>query len=138
MLVWVSYLEALSIVCFKRSWQFCLPPTCHSWKRAWRSCCSWKIFTTKKNSASSTYFRITNIFRYSTDEWKRSWNFIKTSQYFLSYHVTKTTVYSLLKPGCVRETPWCKVYWCLWKWNAFKNFIFGISEYFFEENIKRK
>ena len=92
MLVWVSYLEALSIVCFKRSWQFCLPPTCHSWKRAWRSCCSWKIFTTKKISASSTYFRITNIFRYSTDEWKRSWNFIKTPKYFLPYRVTKTTV----------------------------------------------
>ena len=108
----------LQIKKFKRSWQFRLPPTCHLWKKAWKSCCSWKIFTTKKNSASSIYFRITNIFRYSTDEWKRLWNFIKTPQYFLSYRITKSTVYSLLKPSCIRETPWCKVYRCLWKWKC--------------------
>ena len=40
-------------------------------------------------------------------------NFIKTPRYFLSYRVTKTTIYNLSKPSCVRETPWCKVYRCL-------------------------
>ena len=32
--------------------------------------------------------------------------------------VTKTTVYSLSKPSCVRETPWCKVCQRLWKWKC--------------------
>ena len=72
----------------------------------------------QKNSASSTYFRITNIFRYPTGEWKRPWNFIKTLRYFLSYRVTKTTVSSLSKPSCVRETLWCKVYRRLLKWKC--------------------
>ena len=34
----------------------------------------------------------------------------ETLSKLLSYRVTKTTVYSLSKPSCVRETPWCKVY----------------------------
>ena len=109
-------------------------------KKTWRSCCSWKIFTTKKNSVSSTYFRITNIFRYSTDEWKRSLNCIKTPQYFLSYCVTKTTVYSLSKPSCVRETPWCKVYRPLWKCKCMLEFHFWNFPIFIwrkrKENIK--
>ena len=46
-----------------------------------------------RNSALSTYFRITNIFRHSADEW----NFIKTPWYFLSYCITKTTIFSLSK-----------------------------------------
>ena len=85
-LVWVSYLEALTVDCLLWKIMTILLATnvCHSWKIAWRSRCSWKIFTAKKNSASSTYFRITHIFRYLTDEWKRSWNSIKTLQYFIS------------------------------------------------------
>ena len=126
------------IVYFKRSWEFCLSPTCHSWKIAWKSRYIWKIFTTKKNLALPTYFRTTNIFRYLTDKWKRSWSFIKTPQYFLSYRVTKTTVYSLSNPSCVRQTPWCKVYCHLWKWIYLQEFRFWNFRIFIWREDKEK
>ena len=37
----------------------------------------------------------------------------ETLSKFLSYRITKTTIYSLSKPSCVRESPCCKVYWHL-------------------------
>ena len=108
-------------------------------KKSMKKRCTWKIFTTKKNSASSTYFRITNTFRYWTDEWKKLWDFIKTPQYFLSYRVTKTTVYdSLLKPSCVREAPCCKVYRRLWKLKCLQEFPFWNFQIFIWRECKEK
>ena len=125
------------IVYFKRSWEFCLSPTCHSWKRAWKTVTFGtlpprKIQHRPPTSESPIYLGIQQISEKDREALSKLHN--------ISFHIALQRLpftafqnqVALEKLHGVKFTgAYENEYTC-------KNFIIGISKYLFEEKIKKK
>ena len=91
-----------------------------------------------ENSASSTYFTITNIFRSSTVSEKDRETLSKLHDISFYIVLQRLPFTAFQNQVALEKLHGAKFTGAYENENACKNFIFGISEYLFEENVKKK